>query len=128
MSEQAERCSTYTPEELHAFVRESNRIEGIYQVRDAELEAHRLFWALPSISLSEIERFVAVVQPGAKLRSREGMNVRVGRYYPLPGGEVVVQRLQRLLDDVVYGGMDPWDVHVEYEQLHPFMDGLRERE
>ena len=113
----------YSHHDLASFVRESNRIEGIYQVRAAELEAHRRFWALPSVAIGEIERFVASVQPGAKLRSREGMDVRVGRHRPPVGGPDVVKRLERLIDAIECGGMDPWDVHVEYEQLHPFMDG-----
>lgn len=73
--------------ELEAFVRESNRIEGI--LRDptpAEIEAtaHFIYEAEPSVEA--MEALVAVYAPGMPLRRQRGMNVRVGSHVVPPGG------------------------------------------
>lgn len=108
---------------LTFFVRESNRIEGITRPPiKRELQAHADMLALPELSVILLARFVNSVQPGAQLRINPGMNVRVGSHIPAPGGASVGYALMTLLD-AANGGADPWDTHVAYETLHPFMDG-----
>lgn len=113
----------YPPELFRDFVAESNRIEGIERLpTPGELEAHRVLFELPALTLAAVQAFVTVVA-GAPLRSAEGMDVRVGRHLPPPGGPAIVTRLGKLLDAVNANALTPYLLHVEYETLHPFMDG-----
>lgn len=114
---------------LRAFVRESNEIEGIHRPgTEAEVEAHRVFLALDVVSVDDLERFVATVA-SANLRRRAGMDVRVGNHRPAPGGPAIERELMVILEWMQGGpGPDgvvatPFEVHAEYEMLHPFMDG-----
>jgi Fic/DOC family protein len=108
--------------DLHSFIEESNRIEGIHRpVTDAEINVHEWFLHLDAISIRDLERFVETVA-GAGLRRREGMNVRVGRHIPEPGGRGIEVGLEEILRRVRFD-RSPWLVHVRYEKLHPFMDG-----
>lgn len=113
---------------LYAFVEESNRIEGIHRVTDFELAEHERLLALTCIEIVHLQRFVKETA-AAPLRDCEGMNVRVGSHVPEPGGQGIVVGLNELLSRVSYsagpgaGLPTPWEVHVAYEKLHPFMDG-----
>lgn len=114
-------------ERLRAFVRESNRIEGIVRrPTHAEMVAHEAFLALDTITANDLGRFVAVIAPGKCLRVHQGMDVRVGRHVPPPGGPGILHRLTDLLARVGrphLGSLTAFAAHVEYETLHPFMDG-----
>lgn len=107
----------------HEFIAESNRIEGILRPpTKAELSATQFFvtGAVPTIeSLS----MLAVTYAGkrARLREREGMDVRVGDYYPPRGGPLIRTRLDQLLS--LIGDAKPYAFHIQYESLHPFVDG-----
>lgn len=107
---------------LRAFVKESNKIEGIGTVREREIEAHAAFLMLDKITVDALEHFVDCVQPGARLRDKPGMNVRVGNHIAPPGGPEIRDVLQTLLDAVNDGG-EPYEGHRLYETLHPFIDG-----
>jgi hypothetical protein len=108
---------------LYSFVRESNRIEGILRKpSDAEINVHESFLGLPKVAVRDMERFVETVA-GAGLRKRLGMDVRVGRHVPPPGGPNVAVGLREILWLPGIEGRAPWDTHVMYEHLHPFMDG-----
>lgn len=114
---------TVLPVHLLSFIKESNRIEGI--VRDPlpeEITAHELVLSLDALEVSDIEAFVGVVAPGKPLRDRVGLNVRVGSYRPLPGDPSIRDRLGAVLWKA-NDAFDPYAVHVDYETLHPFMDG-----
>lgn len=113
---------------LENFVKESNRIEGI--TRDPtwqEVDAHKQFLALDTVMIQDLQRFVGVCQPGAKLRDETGMNVRVGNHVPPDGGLEILNLLAPILS-VAVGGRNRLDrreahsVHMLYENLHPFMD------
>lgn len=110
---------------LEDFVTESNRIEGI--LRDPtwkEIDAHTQFLALDMVMVQDLERFVSVCQPGAKLRINPGMNVRVGNHLPAPGGQNIIEALAANLHLANDGGPeDAHRTHVKYENIHPFMDG-----
>lgn len=112
----------FTEDELLRFVTESNAIEGIRrEPREAEILASRAFLHLPEVQVIDLERFVWVCA-GAKLRDREGMDVRVGKHRPPAGGMYVAEQLLHLLV-LAHEDDDPYRTHVAYETLHPFMDG-----
>lgn len=105
------------------FVAESNRIEGITRSpTDTELDEHCRFVALEVVTVAELERFVSVYQPGARLRDQHGLDVRVGDHRPPRGSPQIRHRLEALLVDM-RDVRNPWATHVEYENLHPFTDG-----
>lgn len=109
-------------ERLHGFVVESNRIEGIDRPpMQSEMDAHAAFLALRTITVDALAGFVHAVA-GASLRCYEGMNVRVGPHLPPPGGPAITVQLRAILADA-NDGVDPYEVHVAYETLHPFNDG-----
>ena len=107
---------------LIKFLDESNAIEGIYSLvtADQKIEASR-FLALEKITIADLERFVDHFQPGAKLRDKSGLDVKVGSSTPELGGPFVRKRLQLLLDELC-PNYAPFRVHQVYENLHPFMD------
>jgi hypothetical protein len=106
------------------LVEESNRIEGIDRPpTEAEIREHERFVGLEKVTISELQSFVKIYQPNARLRSFPGMDVQVGSYVPPKGGEHIVAQLQALLIDVNAGEkLSPWDAHIQYEKLHPFSD------
>lgn len=106
------------------FLLESNRIEGIVRpLREAEKKAFVDFMELPYISVADLEKYVKVIQPDAKLRTRLGMNVRVGSYLPPNGGMNIVVSLDHLLMRINNDDISAYAAHVDYETLHPFTDG-----
>lgn len=109
---------------LTEFIRESNAIEGLrHDPMDAEVEAYERFLALKNVARVDLSAFVLTVTQGARLRAEKGMNVRVGDHFPIPGGPDIVRKLDHLLVRVHNDDPCPWRMHVEYETLHPFMDG-----
>lgn len=112
---------------LNDFVRESNKIEGIYRDPTAQEHAAALqFLLLHDIEVEDLERFVSVYQPGAVLRDKVGMNVEIrsgGRiiHRPPAGAPKIRRLLQGILDDI--GLYDSFEIHQRYEDLHPFTDG-----
>jgi hypothetical protein len=107
--------------QLTAFVEESNRIEGILDTSSDDITAHWKLLQLPALTIADIEEFVKWVQPGAELRGRMGLDVRVGNYRPPPGSFAIRKALDTMLDDI--GSFTPYQFHLEYETLHPFTDG-----
>lgn len=103
---------------IRAFVEESNRIEGLYRVLDVEMAAHEEFLALKRVEVEDLERFVAKVQPYARLRDQKGSDVRVGQHIAPAGGPDIRPTLQGVL-----GMQDPYLQHLAYQELHPFTDG-----
>lgn len=105
------------------FITESNMIEGIHRKpTKAEIAEYRRFVALDEITIEELKQFVSVYQPDAKIREHYGMNVRVGNYRPPKGGEQIIIRLSNLLLPLTYNLYTPFQIHKEYEGLHPFTD------
>lgn len=102
------------------FVTESNRIENIQVTRPEEVAEFERFMEVPKMTILELEQFVSVYQPDAKLRTRVGMNVFVGSHIPPPGGITVRTQLLELLDNL--DKLSSYNVHMQYEKLHPFTD------
>lgn len=109
---------------LPDFVRESNRIEGIFKDDiEVDLAAHIALLELPELMVHHVCAFVHFVAD-AELRRAPGMNVRVGRHRPPPGGPLILHELQQILDFVNFRAPDDaWAAHHRYETLHPFLDG-----
>ena len=113
-----------TEQWLLDFVNESNRIEGINRMpRQNEVWATSTFFKLERVSVRDLEAFVRDCEPGAELRVRQGMNVRVGDHVPLPGGPKIGYLLEDLLERAHSCCYHPYSIHIEYETLHPFTDG-----
>lgn len=118
---------------VESFVRESNRIEGIMrQPTVDELVEHERFVRQGEVTVYDLEHFVSVYQPGKKLRTKPGMDVRVGRHMPPRGGSSIEPMLQGILDQANAPIFDATDamyyerafrLHRAYETLRPFMDG-----
>jgi hypothetical protein len=106
------------------MVAESNRIEGIDRPpTEAEIMEHERFVRLEKVTISELQSFVKIYQPNARLRCFPGMDVQVGSYVPPKGGEHIVAQLQALLTDInADEKLSPWEAHIQYEKLHPFTD------
>jgi len=102
------------------FIRESNKIEGIHrEPHHQEIDEFNRFMDLSSVEVKDLERFVHIYQPGARLRDEYGLNVHVGKYYPPFGGPQIRPDLEKILKS----GWDAFNMHIEYEKLHPFTDG-----
>lgn len=113
---------------LSDFVRESNLIEGIDRAPSAaEIDATETFVRLDKMSVDAIYELQAIYAPGMPIRDRVGMNVRVGNYVAPGGGRTIMIELISIvgkLNKAKPGLYDnPWQRHVEFERLHPFMDG-----
>lgn len=108
---------------LTEFVAESNRIEGILREPLAiEVTAtERLVSGPPPTVESLITLARVYAGARAQLREREGMDVRVGDYFPPRGGPHIRATLQSLLKAIDV--LSPYGFHLEYESLHPFIDG-----
>ncbi len=115
---------------LEDFVVESNRIEGIVREPDdpqlaREIEVTRAFVRLPHPGVIDLENFVSICTSAqahpAILRRRPGLHVRMGDYFPPPGGPLIEEKLLEILKLAPMKG--PFYTHHSYENLHPFTDG-----
>ena len=105
------------------FVTESNAIEGIHRdPTQEELAEFARFMELDKVTVQELEQFVSIYEPSARLRRERGMNVRIGGHYPPVGGPKIEQKLTNLLLDIE-AGLGAYEAHLRYESLHPFSDG-----
>jgi hypothetical protein len=107
---------------LRRFVAESNLIEGIKEIRTGEIKAAQEFLEAELPSISELQKFVGICAPGEVLRDRKGLDVRVGGHVPPPGGPDIRNKLTALLYKVNSLEYGPYEIHIEYENLHPFTD------
>lgn len=107
------------------FMLESNQIEGILEVTEAEIKAFIKFMDLKKPSIEDLVEFVAVCQPDAKLRNKTSIpNVRVGNHIAPASGPTIEKCLKALLEDALDSNKcPPWETHIVYEKLHPFTDG-----
>lgn len=104
------------------FIRESNRIEGIFREPTIEeVNEFRRFIQLEKVTIEDMKIFVGVYQPNATLRDKIGYDVRVGNYIAPRGGVDIYHSLQRILEEV--SNTNAFNTHIQYEKLHPFTDG-----
>lgn len=105
------------------FIKESNRIEGIYTEPSVEeIAAYEQFLSKDEITIESLVTFVSVIQPDAKLRLN-GETVMVGSYMPPVGGMKILYTLDALLESIKRSRIIAFKAHKEYESLHPFTDG-----
>ncbi len=108
---------------LTAFIVESNKIEGLHHlIGSKEIEAYEQLLQRSSVYKVMLLHFVQRIN-GGPLRNKVGMDVRVGKHLPPPGGPLIVRKLERILESITTNNGPPWLLHREYERLHPFMDG-----
>lgn len=106
------------PPGFHAFVAESNRIEGIQETTERHYAAHEAFLGRP-IHIQSLIELVGQLQPDARLRNDVSIpGVRVGNHIAPTSGPDIALDLRYVL-----AIRDPWAQHVAYETLHPFTDG-----
>lgn len=108
------------------FVRESNQIEGITrEPTQEECDAHDRLLKLFQIHVLTLNEFQSVVAPGRQLRNRVGLDVRVGNYIAPIGGPQIERKLESLCRKVNTVATEDgvWKYHIEFERLHPYMDG-----
>lgn len=106
------------------FVAESNRIEGIHREPSSEeVMATIRFVNKGRLTIDDFVELVGVYVPGHRLREMAGLNVRVGRYIAPAGGPEIRTSLERIIADAMARERHPWEVHIDYERLHPFTDG-----
>ena len=112
------------PKQLLRLLEESLRIEGIHRPPTVfEIDATAEFLALKQPKIADVTRLVQVYVPGAILRSRLGLDIRLTKRTPLPGGLHIRERLKYLMCTLPSLHNDPWRWHVSYEILHPYTDG-----
>lgn len=112
------------PIDIHKFLVESNRIEGITKVIAEELGAAQEILNSGLITKRDLANYVNITAgPGACLRSKPGDDVFVGTHRPIRGGPAVVEQLELILELVNQDHETPYHYHHRYETLHPFMDG-----
>ena len=105
------------------FLEESLQIEGIRRGPTPDEVTKTIdFLGKVTINIGDVIDLQAVYSPGAPIRDKAGMNVRVGRCIPPLGGTSVPKDLHDILV-YVNSERDPWRAHVLFESLHPFMDG-----
>ena len=108
---------------MQKFIYESNAIEGIYRAPSAlEVSSFRIFMEMPELTFDDVLVLQAVFAPAKPLRSEPYMNVRVGDHIAPPGGIAIPLRLKEIIADA-NAGDNPWQTHVDFESLHPFIDG-----
>jgi hypothetical protein len=109
--------------DYYGFVTESNRIEGILRPpTDEEVRATRDFICGNAPSVDALCDLALVYAPeDGVLRIKDTMNVRVGSHVAPRGGPHIKANLAGLLKTI--SDSAPFDFHVAYETLHPFMDG-----
>ena len=108
---------------IERFLTESNGIEGIFRPPlSSEINATATFLTSP-LTLDNLLTVQAVYAPDMSLRESPGMNVRIGTYYPPPGGPKIRQALIYLLGMINDKSLSPWEAHIRFEGLHPFLDG-----
>lgn len=114
--------SVLTEKNIIKFIEESNLIESIIrQPTTEEITEHKRFVGLEKVTVADLEQFVGIYEPNAKIRNKAGLNVKIGDYVPLKGCMEIITELEKILSNVT--AKNSFDTHMAYESLHPFTDG-----
>lgn len=111
---------------FEGFLRESLEIEGIFrEFTQEEFKATWDFIQLKEVKIADLVELVKVYQPDAVLRTSPIHKVWIGGKEAPKGGEGLLADLVNLLDDFNshLSGKDAYEIHCDYEHLHPFTDG-----
>ena len=109
---------------LERFVMESDNIENIIEIRRHTVHQKALYSFLQQAKLTknDLVNFVTQIEPKSYLRTKPDDNVWIGgRQAPPPNKSL--PRLETLLTNINDNNITPWEAHVEYESIHPFIDG-----
>ncbi len=118
------KLNKYNQYELRDFIRESNLIEGIVREPTGhEIVASTSFLRLPNLTVKDMITIVNVYQPDAVIRDETNLNVIVNNYVAPEGDPKIPLHLEYLLHRAKRSVASPYEVHVEYQVLHPFTDG-----
>lgn len=106
------------------FIRESNHIEGLDHIDPkSQLELYMWFLSKKDWNIHHLSGFVASLDPPGELRRLPTQNVRIGNHIPPQGGPKVIAELDVICEKANKNIVSAFDVHKEYETLHPFTDG-----
>lgn len=112
-----------TTASIYNFIIESNRIEGVIRAPTVEeIAEYERFMGLEKVDINDLMQFVRVYQPGAVIRDRSGLDVRIGNHIAPAGGMAIVYKLGDILH-MANDTVTPYEIHQAYENLHPFTDG-----
>lgn len=107
---------------LEIFFLKSNAIEGIFgQPVNAQISLFSMATRHQDLTVEDVVTFVNISQAGAKLRSSVGLDMVVSNHNPPSGGPGIVSELADIMLEVTEA-VNPYDIHMEYESLHPFTD------
>ena len=112
--------------DLEEFLTESNKIEIIYLVPPINKDGLLIlsvFLNTDELSIFSLLEAQYAIAPNAPLRDKIGMNVSVGGHIAPAGGLSIKREFITLLDSIQRHSLTPYLAHVEFEKLHPFMDG-----
>ena len=116
--------SPVTRTNVFSFLKESLAIEGIHRNPTSdEIDITVEFLSLPEITVQDVCNLQAIYEPDMPIRDQVGMNVRVGGHFPKKGGPEIRNLLATIVRWANENVANPWDVHCDFEELHPFMDG-----
>jgi Fic family protein len=116
---------------MRRLLGESNAIEDIFD--PAEIEQSLLAWhdlisreTLSHGAICHTQKVITLHQDDLMphqrgyYRSMSKVNIIVGNYHP-PMAYMVDGRMDNWLLD--YEALGPWEAHVRFEKIHPFVDG-----
>ena len=107
---------------IYDFCVESNRIERKFsEIEHTQMETKlRSLLDEPELTEDLIVDFAKMC--GGEYRVKNGMDVVIANHRPMIGGITIKNELQKIIKRANEGD-DPFDVHCDFEILHPFMDG-----
>lgn len=110
--------------QLDLFINESLLIEGITGIcTHEELTMTEKFLDANEITIPLLSEYVNVFTPNNVPRFHDGLDVRIGNFFPPAGGVFVRCYLESLLGCINTNEIDPFTAHARYEWLHPYTDG-----
>jgi hypothetical protein len=114
------------PRVLFEFAKESNKIEGITDLKRQHIHANAIEQLLSLdrvLCTADVDEFVYAIQPNAEFRLFPGMDVRVGHHMPIRGGKTVQSIMCMVLSAISRNDNSAHQNHIAYESLHPYTDG-----
>lgn len=115
---------------MDEHIRQSNLIEGIDNPEEDRRSMRAWKWLRGQHGIStgvvlELHRRITLKQLGPRQRGNwRTIQVYVGNHVP-PAPALVMPQISRLIDKLrfEYHTLDPIEMHVEFETIHPFVDG-----
>lgn len=117
---------------MREHIKQSNLIEGISDPKEIKQSLvaweylHDQYMPLTHGVICTVQKIITLNQTDLQAhmrgyyRNMSEVNVRVGNYFP-PDYKYVEGQMETLLRQAPM--IDPWTFHVEFERIHPFVDG-----